>query len=130
MDRIVVTTNSPIPDTGGLDSDLRGYAAGVARDISGPDGLAVPRLAMALSQSGAIGADARDRFIDERRRQIQQMLDRAATRGENPPAALDILDHLLAPLYIRILFGMGPLTPGYIDSLVDRLLATSRPKSV
>lgn len=126
----LLTTNSPIPDTGGLDSDLRGYASGVARDISGPDGLAVLRLAMALSQGGAIGADARDRFIDERRRQIQQMLDRAATRGENPPAALDILDHLLAPLYIRILFGMGPLTPDYIDSLVDRLLATSRPKSV
>ncbi|WP_025350297.1 TetR/AcrR family transcriptional regulator [Nocardia nova] len=114
--------NSPIPDTGTLDGDLRAYAAGVARDVSGPDGLAVLRLVMALSLGGADGTNARDRFIDERRGQVQRMLDRAGRRGETPPPALDILDHLLAPLYVRVLFGMGPLTSGYVDSLVDRLL--------
>ncbi|WP_218155897.1 TetR/AcrR family transcriptional regulator C-terminal ligand-binding domain-containing protein [Nonomuraea wenchangensis] len=34
-----------------------------------------------------------------------------------------MLDHLLAPIYIRLLFGAGPLTPDYLDGLVDRLLA-------
>lgn len=34
-----------------------------------------------------------------------------------------MLDHILAPMYIRVLFGMGPLTPEYVDGLVDRLLA-------
>ncbi|MFI6995632.1 hypothetical protein [Nonomuraea wenchangensis] len=37
--------------------------------------------------------------------------------------ALEVLDHLLAPIYIRVLFGAGPLTPDYLDGLVDRLLA-------
>ncbi|MEU1551076.1 TetR/AcrR family transcriptional regulator, partial [Nocardia sp. NPDC005745] len=119
-----LTTNSPIPDTGSLDSDLRSYAAGVARDVTGPQGLAVLRLVISLSGGGTAGTEARDRFLAERARQLAEMLDRARSRGENPPEALDVLDHILAPLYIRILFGMGGLTPDYLDQLVDRILAT------
>lgn len=40
---------------------------------------------------------------------------------------LAILDHLLAPMYIRVLFGVAPVTPAYADSLVDRLLADTTP---
>jgi AcrR family transcriptional regulator len=116
-----LTTNSPIPDTGTLDGDLRAYAASVVRDVNGPDGLAVLRLVIALSNAGESGRAARDRFIAERGRQVQEMLDRAAARGEQPPNALDVLDHILAPIYARTLFGMGPLTPDYADSLVGRL---------
>ncbi|GAA4506602.1 hypothetical protein GCM10023191_063900 [Actinoallomurus oryzae] len=70
---------------------------------------------------------ARDEFVAERGRQIQAMLDRARTRGEHPPEGLDVLDHVLAPMYIRVLFGAGPLTPEYADTLVDRLLHIARP---
>jgi AcrR family transcriptional regulator len=118
-----LTTTSPIPDTGGLEQDLRAYAAKVAHDLSGPDGLAVLRLVIALSSAGEAGIQARDAFLAERGRQLQDMLDRAHDRGEHPPEGLDILDHILAPMYIRVLFGAGPLTPAYVDTLVDRLLA-------
>jgi AcrR family transcriptional regulator len=121
-----LTTNSPIPDTGTLAGDLRAYAAGVARDVNGPDGLAVLRLVIALANAGEPGRAARDRFLAERRRQLQEMLDRARARGEQPPDALDVLDHILAPMYVRTLFGMAPTTPGYADTLVDRILATRR----
>ncbi|GAB3835286.1 TetR/AcrR family transcriptional regulator [Dactylosporangium cerinum] len=120
-----LTTNSPIPDTGSLDRDLRAYAAGVARDVSGPDGLAVLRLVIALSNADEVGVQARNQFLAERSRQLQGMLDRARHRDEQPPEPLDMLDHILAPMYIRILFGAGPLTPEYVDSLVDRLLGES-----
>ncbi|MEU9686348.1 TetR/AcrR family transcriptional regulator [Amycolatopsis japonica] len=112
-----LTTNSPIPDTGSLDGDLRAYAFGVARDIGGPAGLAILRLVIALPKEG----EARDQFLAERGKQLQTMLDRARARGEHPPDALEVLDHILAPLYIRTLFGTGPLTPEYVDALVDRL---------
>jgi len=118
-----LTATSPIPDTGSLERDLREYAAGVARDVTGPDGLAVLRLVIALSTAGEAGLRARDAFMVERGRQLQAMLDRARVRGEEPPEALDILDHILAPMYIRTLFGTGPLTAAYVDRLVDRLLA-------
>ncbi|WP_433508569.1 TetR/AcrR family transcriptional regulator [Nonomuraea sp. CA-143628] len=117
-----LTTTSPIPDIGSLEGDLRAYAAGVARDVTGPDGLAVLRLVIALSTGGEAGVQARDAFVAERGRQLQGMLDRARDRGEQPPEGLDILDHLLAPMYVRVLFGMGPLTPDYVNALVDRLL--------
>ena len=101
---------------------LRTYAAQVAREITGPDGPAVLHLAVALSSSGKQGLKAGYDLRAERTRQLQSMLDRAHERGEPAPDALDVLDHVLAPMYIRVLFGMGPLTPEYVDGLVDRLL--------
>ncbi|MFI6532837.1 TetR/AcrR family transcriptional regulator [Nonomuraea sp. NPDC050547] len=117
-----LNAQSPMPDTGSLAGDLRTYAANVAREITGPDGLAVVRLAVALSSKGHQGAQARDDLFAERTRQLQSMLDRARERGEHAPDAFGVLDHILAPMYIRVLFGMGPLAPDYVDGLVDRLL--------
>jgi hypothetical protein len=42
--------------------------------------------------------------------QLQGMVDRAREPGEKAPGMLDIVDHLLAPTYVRVLFGTGPLT--------------------
>ncbi|MET7691023.1 TetR/AcrR family transcriptional regulator [Streptomyces sp. NPDC005483] len=113
---------SPMPDTGSLAGDLRTYAAQVAREITGPDGLALLRLAVALSSSGQQGRQAGDDLLAERTRQLQSMLDRARERGEHAPDAFGVLDHILAPMYVRVLLGVGPLTPDYVDGLVDRLL--------
>lgn len=117
-----LTATSPIPDTGSLEGDLRAYAANVARDVSGPDGLAVLRLAVALSTAGRPGERAREQFLAERTSQLRDMLDRARARGERPPEVLDVVDFILAPMYTRILFGTGPLTPAYVDALACRLL--------
>ncbi|MEV0119340.1 TetR/AcrR family transcriptional regulator [Streptomyces sp. NPDC050844] len=116
-----LNAQSPMPDTGSLDGDLRTYAANVAREITGPDGLLLVRLAVALSSNGQQGLQARDDLRDERTRQLQSMLDRARERGEHAPDAFGVLDHILAPMYIRVLFGME-LTPDYVDGLVDRML--------
>ncbi|MFJ2767198.1 TetR/AcrR family transcriptional regulator [Streptomyces sp. NPDC087300] len=117
-----LNAQSPMPDTGTIDGDLRTYAANVAREITGPAGLALVRLAVALSSDSEHAVRARDQLRDERTRQLQSMLDRARARGEDAPDALGVLDHILAPMYIRVLFGIGPLTPEYVDGLVDRLL--------
>ncbi|TDT40052.1 TetR family transcriptional regulator [Streptomyces sp. BK208] len=117
-----LNAQSPMPDTGSLAGDLRTYAAQVAREITGPDGPAVLHLAVALSGSGELGRQAGADLRSERTRQMQVMLDRAHARGEQAPDALDVLDHVLAPMYIRVLFGMVPLTPDYVDGLVGRLL--------
>ncbi|NED10841.1 TetR/AcrR family transcriptional regulator [Streptomyces sp. SID9124] len=117
-----LNARSPMPDTGSLAGDLRTYAAQVAREITGPDGPVLLHLAVALSGTGEQGVRARETLRADRTRQLQSMLDRAGERGEDAPDALDVLDHILAPMYIRVLFGMGPLTPEYVDGLVDRLL--------
>jgi AcrR family transcriptional regulator len=117
-----LNAQSPMPDTGSLEGDLRTYAANVAREITGPDGLAVVRLAVALSGGGREGVQAAEDVRADRMGQLQAMLDRARERGEDAPDAYGVLDHILAPMYIRVLFGLVPLTPEYIDGLVDRLL--------
>ncbi|MEU2027009.1 TetR/AcrR family transcriptional regulator [Streptomyces sp. NPDC016469] len=117
-----LNAQSPMPDTGSLTGDLRTYAAQVAREITGPDGLLLVRLAVALSHDGQPGLRAADALRAERTRQLQAMLDRAGERGEQAPDVLDVLDHILAPMYIRVLFDVSPLTPDYIDKLVNRLL--------
>ncbi|MEU7639004.1 MULTISPECIES: TetR/AcrR family transcriptional regulator [unclassified Streptomyces] len=117
-----LNARSPMPDTGSLAGDLRAYAANVAREITGPDGLALLHLSVTLSSLGQQGLQARDDLLAERTRQLQSMLDRARERGEQAPDAFGVLDHVLAPMYIRVLLGMGPLTPDYVDGLVDRLL--------
>jgi hypothetical protein len=85
--------------------------------------VAVLRLMIALSSAGDAGLRARDTFLAARGRQIQDMLDRARARGEHAPGALDVLDHLLAPMYIRVLFGAGPVTADYAHELVAMLLS-------
>lgn len=124
-----LTTQSPIPDTGSLESDLRTYAAKVASDITGTEGLTVLRLATTLSTAGQDGLRARDDFLTERSRQMETMLDQARVRGEQPPALHDVVDHMLAPMYIRVLFGAGDsLSPDYVNTLVEHVLH-SRPAS-
>ncbi|HEY3506277.1 MAG TPA: TetR/AcrR family transcriptional regulator [Actinocatenispora sp.] len=120
-----LNARSPMPDTGSLAGDLHAYAANVAREITGPDGPAVLHLAVALSNSGQRGLQAHDDLLTERTRQLESMLERARARGEDAPDAYGVLDHVLAPMYIRVLLGRGTLTPDYVDGLVDRLLATS-----
>jgi AcrR family transcriptional regulator len=117
-----LNTQSPMPDTGSLAGDLRALAANTAREITGPDGLALLRLIVALTGNGQQGLQARDGLLAERFRQMQTVLDRARERGENPPDALGVVDHVMAPMYMRVLFGADPLTPDYVNGLVDRLL--------
>lgn len=119
---------SPMPDTGTLAGDLHAYATTVAREITGPDGLAILRLAVAISHNSQ-GLQAGDALRTERTRQLQSMLDRAHDRSENPPDAFDVLDHLLAPMYVRVLLNMGPLTAEYVEGLVDRLLGVARSRA-
>lgn len=128
MDVVVsrLTDRSPMPDTGSLPGDLRAFAAKAAEDVSGQGGLALLRTVVTVLAAGPDGEAARDRFLAARSEQIQSMLDRARARGEDPPEMLDVLDVVLAPMYVRVLFGVGPLTPNYIDGLIDRLLAHRR----
>ncbi|MFE1873001.1 TetR/AcrR family transcriptional regulator [Streptomyces sp. NPDC059496] len=124
MDVVVsrLTEHSPMPNTGSLAGDLRDFAAKAAEDVSGPDGLALLRTVVTVLAAGPSGETARDRFLAARSEQIQGMLDRARARGEDAPDVLEVLDVVLAPMYVRVLFGVGPLTPDYIDGLVDRVL--------
>ncbi|MEU1335525.1 TetR/AcrR family transcriptional regulator [Streptomyces sp. NPDC005865] len=125
MDAVVsrLTEHSPVPDTGSLRTDLRSFAAKAAEDVTGPDGLALLRTVLAALATGPGGESARDQFLAVRSEQLQGMLERARARGEDAPDVLGVLDGVLAPIYMRVLFGVVPLTPEYVDGLVESTLA-------
>jgi len=117
-----LTAEAALPDTGSLRSDLRAWARRIAAGLRAPGGSPFFRAMIAtrpppgrddLQQVAAFGPRAQ---------QIATMLDRAAARGEAVPPLMDVIDHLLAPLYMRALFG-GPISAAIAHDLADRLLA-------
>ena len=53
--------------------------------------------------------------------QIATMVERARARGETAPEPIDVTDHLLAPLYMRALFG-ARVDEAFAEDLVERLM--------
>jgi hypothetical protein len=54
------------------------------------------------------------------------MLARAAKRGERTPSIIDVLELVLAPIYLHALF-LGPISnPSGVDRIVDRALALAQ----
>jgi len=119
---------SPKPDTGTLRGDLLDYARHVAHDLAQPDGLAFLRAVINASGAAAkaaqhTGTGPAVAFLAARGAQIQAMLDRAAGRGEPRLHYTDVLDVVLAPLYLRALFRFEGIDDGYLADLVDRLMS-------
>ena len=115
-----VEVRSPVPNTGTLRGDLLAYARQVAREISRPGGMAFLRAVLAVRQSGDTQHDGP---LRKRAGQLQTMLDRASDRGESAPALTDVLDCILAPIYLRAIFGVGRPREEHLALFVDRALA-------
>ncbi|WP_406405140.1 TetR/AcrR family transcriptional regulator [Streptomyces sp. NBC_00879] len=112
----------PLTDTGTLRGDLTAWAQAGVASIRTPEGRLLVR-AVALSMPGSTQAQGeRAQHFERRIHAIEHIRQRAAARGENPPPLEQILDQLIAPLYLRAIFGIEPPATGYPELLVNRLL--------
>ncbi|MEU7144727.1 TetR-like C-terminal domain-containing protein [Nocardia sp. NPDC046473] len=116
---------SPFPDSGDLRRDLLDWANAVAKQVQTREGFAFYRaLAMARSPlfiegeaDPAVDAAA---YLGRRMAQIQQAIDHhRAEKGGNPPTVERIFDIVLAPIYLRAIFGYAPAGLE-LEALVDR----------
>jgi len=115
---------APLPDTGSLHGDLRTWARTMAASLASPQGSAFFRVAIdAAPRSPAEGA-SRAHILAPRLEQIAAMLERARARGEAAPSVQEVADYLLAPLYMRALYGR-PADEAVADTLVATLLRIS-----
>jgi AcrR family transcriptional regulator len=112
----------PMPDTGTLRGDLLTYAAQAAEGLNQPDGLWLLH-AILIARNGRDSSDLPS-HLKSRAFQIQTMLDRARLRGEPELRATDIIDGVLGPIYMRILFAIGGLDRAYLEALVERTINT------
>ena len=110
---VLTREDERLPDTGDLAGDLRTWARAIAADIARPHRT---RYLRAL-------CSARDGLVDcpcwtSRREQAALMLARARERGEAAaPGEEQLLDHVIAPLYHHVVFGL-PVDEAYADRLV------------
>ncbi|MGW1490190.1 TetR/AcrR family transcriptional regulator [Streptomyces sp. NPDC002402] len=115
----------PLADTGTLRGDLIAWAEAGVASIRKPEGRLLVR-AVALSMPGSVQAQGeRAQHFERRIHAIERIRERAAARGENSPPLEQILDQLIAPLYLRAIFGIEPPATGYPELLVDRLLSNA-----
>jgi AcrR family transcriptional regulator len=116
-----LTRERPLPDTGSLRGDLRSWARTIAAGMAGPESSSFFRTVIATTPPAGSDASQRSAALKRRGEQLSLMLERARRRGEKAPDVSEVLDHVLAPLYLRALFGR-PLTRAVADRLVERLI--------
>jgi len=109
----------PITPTGDLRGDLAAWARGVENSLTTLRGrrllAAAFRVRLGLQETGE---EASIPYVEQRGAQIQQLIDAA-----DPPAKVtvpQVLDRVLAPIYLRYLFGYRPSSP--VEQLVSDLL--------
>ncbi|WP_243787777.1 TetR/AcrR family transcriptional regulator [Saccharopolyspora gloriosae] len=118
---------SPFPDSGELRRDLIDWARSVADRVDTREGFAFYRAIAAATASHGAGhgpaTEAAAIHLRRRTDQIQQVLDRAAADGAPRLTVEHVFDVVLAPIYLRAIFGYS--TPGMdLEVLVDRVLTT------
>jgi AcrR family transcriptional regulator len=109
----------PITPTGDLRADLADWARGVEKSLTTLRGrrllAASFRVRLSFQETGE---EAAIPYVKQRGAQIQQLIDAA-----DPPAKVtvpQVLDRVLAPIYLRYLFGYPPSSP--VEQLVSDLL--------
>jgi len=119
----LLNRDRPTDDTGSLGGDLRAWASAAARSLAGPSGRASLRALAAALPDSADGRRERAGYLQQRREKIQDMLDRAAARGERPPTFYEVTLGVLAPMYFQVLFDDSLPSEEYACWLVDEVLA-------
>jgi AcrR family transcriptional regulator len=108
----------PVPDTGALHEDLAIWAEALLARIGRPEKVEHLRHVVAALAAG----EARGQCIADLRTQIAAILARAEARGEPAPAAGQVMDHVVAPLYFRVLFGIADPAAASPRTLAGELL--------
>ena len=112
----------PLPDTGTLRGDLTAWTKSVAASLANPAGSMFFRVYVGTAPSASGENSGRAQAVMRRIEQIGAMLERARARGEAAPHVFEVTDHLLAPIYMRVLFGF-PVDERTAEGLVTYLLS-------
>jgi AcrR family transcriptional regulator len=122
--------DNPVPDTGSVRGDLIRWGNSVARSLSTRRNITLLRILTATPTAGAAVSDMRslrELPIGRRIVELEMVLARGKKRGEITPKVMDVLELVLAPIYLHGLF-LGPLRDASVDRLVDRALALAAEK--
>lgn len=112
--------NRPLPDTGALREDLTAWAEELITHLARPCNTSLLKAAAALANG-----DSDTDCLRNRRKEALTLVEQARARGEHAPEAQQVIDHLIAPIVFRLVFGGDPVKPELAARLVDELFAIS-----
>lgn len=112
--------NRPLPDTGSLRQDLTAWAQELITHLALPCNTSLLKAAAALANG-----DSDTDCLRNRRKEALALVEQANARGEHAPQAQQVIDHLIAPIVFRLVFGGEPVKPELALRLVDELFAIS-----
>lgn len=106
--------NRPLPETGDLKAELAAWAKELITHLNKAGNTALLRAAAALAD------DEDSNCLKNRRAEATLLVKRAKVRGEATPTVQQVLDHMMAPIIYRLIFGSG-VTPALATQLADEL---------
>jgi AcrR family transcriptional regulator len=106
-----------VPDSGGIDEDLRLWARSILATLTGPVSGALVRAVFGGAGDSPPVRDLRHRFWLIRSTLVTPIVHRAVERGQLPAGTVpeEVIKHVGAPLYYRLLVLAEPLTPEAAD---------------
>jgi AcrR family transcriptional regulator len=106
-----------VPDSGDVDEDLRLWARSLLTTLTTPRSGMVIRAVFGGAGDSPQVHDLRRRFWLIRSALVAPLVDRAVARGQLPAGtdSLEVIRHVGAPLYYRMLVLDEPLTPAAAD---------------
>jgi AcrR family transcriptional regulator len=117
-----------VPDTGRVDDDLRLWARSIVTTLTAPTSGAVIRAVFNSAGDSPAVRHLRPRFWVTRSALVLPMVERAIERGQLPAGtdALEVIRHVGAPLYYRLLVLAEPPTVEAADLAAAVTLAAAR----
>ena len=125
---VFAVEQADVPDTGDLDEDLRRWAHSIRRTLSGPVSGALVRAVFGGASDSPVVHELRRRFWLTRSALVVQLVERAVERGQLPAGtdAEEVIKHVGAPLYYRVLVLDEPLTDHAADLAAAVTAAAAR----
>ncbi|UUZ71869.1 TetR/AcrR family transcriptional regulator C-terminal ligand-binding domain-containing protein [Polaromonas sp. P1(28)-8] len=105
-----------MPETGNLKAELTAWARGLITHLNKPGNTSMLKAAAALAGSEETNC------LKNRRAEATVLVNRAQARGDATPSVQQVLDHMMAPIIYRLIFGSG-VEPALADQLADELFA-------
>jgi AcrR family transcriptional regulator len=119
-----VSRELPLPDAGSLQEDVGQRLYQFAQIMTGSRGRIFSAVIAAAQNDREVAEAFRQFWLAPRRAEAKQALERYRDSGELAPELdLDcVIEMVFSPLYYRLLFGWGPITESYIESLCETAL--------
>jgi AcrR family transcriptional regulator len=106
--------NRPLPETGDLKAELTAWALELIKHLNKPGNASL------LKAAAALAGTEETNCLKNRRNEATLLVQRAQARGEVTPTVQQVLDHMMAPIIYRLIFGSG-VEPALAEQLANEV---------